>query len=437
MTDWIWLGVGVLLTIGTGLFVASEFSLLNLERVELESRRERGERGLSNTIRALARTSTHLSGAQLGITLTTMLTGFVAEPALSRLLSPLFIGWLEPGAVERGTVAVITMLIATIFSTLIGELVPKKLALSLPLAVNRFVVLFQLAFTWVFGFLIVALNRVGNGVVRLFGVEPKEELSSTRTADELSSLVMRSAHLGALEESTATLLTKTLHLSQLVAADIMTPRPSMATISVTASVADLIQLSAKTGYSRFPVVADSSDDIAGIAHVKLAVAIPREKRAGLQVTAIMAEPMRVPETMGLEALMIQLRSHGLQMAIVVDEYGGTAGLATLEDLVEELVGELADEHDRSRINVTRGAKNSLLFPGMKRPDELEVYAIKVPEDGSYETVGGFIMSALGRIPSVNDEVEIEDGKLVVVRMDGRRIDRVRFVPHEDQVATDE
>ncbi|MEN9753362.1 MAG: hypothetical protein RL670_1053, partial [Actinomycetota bacterium] len=114
-----------------------------------------------------------------------------------------------------------------------------------------------------------------------------------------------------------------------------------------------------------------------------------------------------------------------------------AGLATLEDLVEELVGELADEHDRSRINVTRGAKNSLLFPGMKRPDELEVYAIKVPEDGSYETVGGFIMGALGRIPAVNDEVEIEDGKLVVVRMDGRRIDRVRFVPNIEEAASDE
>ena len=431
MTDWILLGVGVLLTIGTGLFVASEFSLLNLERVDLEARRERGERGLSNTIRALSRTSTHLSGAQLGITLTTMLTGFVAEPALSNLLAPLFSDWVRPGALLRATVITLTMVIATLFSTLIGELVPKKLALSLPLAVNRFVVLFQMAFTWVFSILIVGLNRVGNAVVRAFGIEPKEELSSTRTADELSALVMRSAHLGALEESTATLLTKTLHLSQLVAADIMTPRPSMATISATSSVAELIELSVRTGYSRFPVVTDSSDDIVGIAHLKLAVSIPREKRKDVPVTAIMADPMRVPETMGLETLMIQLRSHGLQLAIVVDEYGGTAGLATLEDLVEELVGELADEHDRSKVNVTKGAKNSVLFPGMKRPDELELYAIHVPEDGSYETVGGYIMSVLGRIPVVNDEVEIEDGKLVVVRMDGRRVDRVRFVPTAD------
>jgi CBS domain containing-hemolysin-like protein len=209
----------------------------------------------------------------------------------------------------------------------------------------------------------------------------------------------------------------------------MTPRPSIATISSDSSAAELIALSVKTGYSRFPVVNGSSDDIVGIAHLKLAVAIPREKRGEVPVTAIMVEPMRVPETMAVEKLMIQLRSHGLQVAVVVDEYGGTAGLATLEDLVEELVGELADEHDRSKVNVTKGAKNSVLFPGMKRPDELEIYAIHVPEDGSYETVGGFIMSELGRIPVVNDEVEIEDGKLIVVRMDGRRVDRVRFVPN--------
>ncbi len=434
MTDWVLLGIGVLLTIGTGLFVASEFSLLNLERVDLEARRERGERGLSNTIRALTRTSTHLSGAQLGITLTTMLTGFVAEPALARLLAPLFSGWMNTGTFFRATILVLTMLIATTFSTLIGELVPKKLALSIPLTVNRFVVLFQMAFTAIFSVLIYALNQTGNAVVRLFGIEPKEELSSTRTADELSALVMRSAHLGALEESTATLLTKTLHLSQLVAADIMTPRPSIATISSVSSAAELINLSVKTGFSRFPVVEGSSDDIVGIAHLKLAVAIPRDKRGEVPVTAFMVEPMRVPETMAVEKLMIQLRSHGLQLAVVVDEYGGTAGLATLEDLVEELVGELADEHDRSKVNVTKGAKNSVLFPGMKRPDELELYAIHIPEDGSYETVGGFIMSKLGRIPLVNDEVEIEDGKLIVVRMDGRRVDRVRFVPDALEIA---
>jgi CBS domain containing-hemolysin-like protein len=419
MNNWLMLALGLMLTLGTGIFVASEFSMLNLERNELEARAERGEKGLTSSIRALKQTATHLSGAQLGITLTTMLTGFLAEPALAHLLSP---------SVPPVIALILTMFITTLVSTLFGELVPKKLALTIPLAVNRFVVNFQLAFTWIFSWMIFILNAAGNGIVRSMGIEPKEELSSARTAEELSSLVRRSASLGALDAQTATLLTKTLALSQLVAADVMTPRTRMASLHKDDSVADVIALSIKTGYSRFPIIEDSSDDVIGVAHVKKAAAIPREKRADVQVTAIMVEALRVPETMRLETLMVELRAKGLQLAIVVDEYGGVAGLTTLEDLVEELVGELVDEHDRAKAGVTRGANSSVLFPGMTRPDELLEMAIKVPADGAYETVAGFLMSALGRIPSIGDTVEIEDGILKVERMDGRRVDRVRFSP---------
>ena len=436
MNDWLMLALGLLLTIGTGIFVASEFSLLTLERNELEARAERGEKGLSSSIRALKRTATHLSSAQLGITLTTMLTGFLAEPALSNLLSHSLPSWLRAfgytGSISRDAIhgfsLVLTMFIATLVSTLFGELLPKKLALSIPLQVNRFVVGFQLAFTWVFTWMVFLLNASGNAIVRAMGIEPKEELSSARTAEELSSLVRRSASLGALDAQTATLLTKTLALSQLVAADVMTPRTRMASLHKDDSVADVIDISIKTGYSRFPIIEDSSDDVIGVAHVKRAAAIPREKRADVQVTAIMVEALRVPETMRLETLMVELRAKGLQLAIVVDEYGGVAGLTTLEDLVEELVGELVDEHDRAKAGVTRGANSSVLFPGMTRPDELLEMAIKVPADGVYETVAGFMMSALGRIPMVGDTVEIEDGVLKVERMDGRRVDRVRFSP---------
>ena len=424
------LAFGLLLTIGTGLFVASEFSMVNLERSELEARRERGERGLSNTIRALSKTSTHLSGAQLGITLTTMLTGFLVEPALTALLSPELSKLGISHDLLEGISLAVAMLIATLFSTLIGELVPKKLALSIPLQVNKFVVGFQLAFTWIFGWMIFILNKVGNAIVRSFGIEPKEELSSSRTAEELTSLVRRSASTGALDAQTATLLTKTLALSQLVAADVMTPRPRMQSLSKESSLGELIDLSIKTGHSRFPIVDGSSDDILGVAHVKQAAAVPREKRGEVPVTAIRVEAPRVPETMRLESLMVELRAKGLQLAIVVDEYGGTAGLATLEDLIEELVGELDDEHDRAKAGITRGANSSVLFPGMIRPDELREMAIKVPADRAYETVAGFLMAELGRIPSVGDEVSIEDGVLRIERMDGRRVDRVRFTPTE-------
>ncbi|MEY2916277.1 MAG: hypothetical protein RL454_1206 [Actinomycetota bacterium] len=428
MQQWLMLAVGVVLTIGSALFVASEFSLVNLERNELEARRDRGERGLSNSIKALKETRRHLSGAQLGITITTMLTGFIAEPALDELLSPgLKSLGLSEGAAS-GTAAVLTMVLATLFSSLFGELIPKKLALTNPVGVNRFVIPFQLGFTWLFNWMISGLMVIGNASVRALGIEPREELSSSRTADELASLVRRAASLGALDQQTATLITKTLTLNQLMAADIMTPRPRMHVIDRDESVARVIELCNQTGHSRFPVIDGSSDDVIGVAHVKQAAAVPREKRAEVPVSAIAVEAERVPETMPLESLMGLLRSKGLQLAIVVDEYGGTAGLATLEDLVEELVGELADEHDRHRVGIRRGVGGSVIFPGMLRPDELRELAIKIPEHGAYETVGGYLMSALGKIPAAGDELQIDGGTLRVDRMDGRRVDRVRFTP---------
>jgi CBS domain containing-hemolysin-like protein len=431
MNEWLLLCLGILLTIGTGLFVASEFSLINLERTELESRRTRGERGLSPTITALKRTSTHLSGAQLGITLTTLLTGFLAEPSLTVLLEAGLLGEWFKGPTLHAISLTVSLVIATLFSTLIGELVPKKLALTLPLQVSKAVVRFQLLFTWTFGWLIWLLNSTGNAIVRSLGIEPKEELSSSRTAEELSALVKRSASLGALEQRTADLITKTLALSQLVASDVMTPRTKLSSLDASSTVQDVIALSHSTGFSRFPVFTGSNDDVVGIVHVKAAASVPREKRDSVPVTALMVEPFRVPETMSLEKLMGVLRSHGLQLAIVVDEYGGTAGIVTLEDLVEELVGELGDEHDRAKIDITGGKDKSFSFPGMFRPDELmEKLAIEVPEDGSYETIAGFLMAQLGRVAQVGDEVRIESGVLRVERMDGRRVDRIRFIPDE-------
>jgi CBS domain containing-hemolysin-like protein len=426
--DLLLLALAAVLTVGTGFFVASEFSLVNLERAELEARSQRGERGLSNTIRALRRTSTHLSSAQLGITLTTLLTGYLAEPALSSILRPGLEGLgVAPQAVSSVGWA-ISILLVTGFSFLIGELVPKQLALAIPLQTNKVVVGFQLVFTWVFSGMVLFMNRSGNLVLRAFGIEPKEELSSTRSAEELASLVRHSAKSGALDAETANLLTKTLSLSELVAADIMTPRTRMHFIERDQCASDVVNLAVRTGHSRFPVIEDSSDDVIGVVHLKQAVAVPREKREEVPATALMVEALRVPETMRLETLMIELRAKGLQLAIVVDEYGGTAGLATLEDLVEELVGDLLDEHDRARAGITLGINSSLIFPGMMRPDELKEMSIPIPEDGAYETVAGYIMSVLGRIPEVGDEVEVAGGSLRVERMDGRRVDRVRFTP---------
>ncbi len=420
--------IGLLLIVGTGFFVASEFSLVNLDRSDLEVRQSNGERGLGMSISALKRTSTHLSSAQLGITLTTLLTGFTLEPAFSSFLTPPLTSLGLGTGVVPVIATILAVAIATLLSMIIGELVPKNFALALPRQTSKIVIPFQLAFTAVFRPAVRLLNSTANAILRAIGIEPKEELSSARTADELKSLVRRSASQGALDRDTATLLARTLVFSDHIAADVMTPRPRVASVGKAESADAVLALASRTGFSRFPVMDDDIDDIVGIVHVKQAVAVPRDRRAAVPVSALQFEPLRVPETMKLDTLLGELRGRGYQMAVVVDEYGGTAGVATLEDLVEELVGEVADEHDRSRADVVR-SRNWLTFPGALRPDELlERADVLVPEDGPYETVAGWIMSELGRIAEVGDTMEIEAGVFRVERMDGRRIDRIRFTP---------
>ena len=428
MSEWVLLGIGLLLTIGTGLFVASEFALVNLDRSDLEARRAKGETRLGMTIEALKITSTHLSSAQLGITLTTLLTGYTMEPAISSLLAdPLRAIGLPEGAI-RPVGATTAMIVATLLSMIVGELVPKNFALALPLATAKVVMPFQAAFTWVFRPAVAVLNGSANGLLRAIGIEPKEELSGARSAEELSSLVRRSASAGLLEEDTATLLGRTLRFSEHDASDVMTPRPRVAAVQRLEPAEAVIELARQTGFSRFPVYDEDLDDVVGLVHVKQAVAVPREKRADVPTTALQSEALRVPETMKLDMLLGELRGRGYQMAVVVDEYGGTAGVATLEDLVEELVGEVADEHDRTRAGVVRRGE-FVSFPGILRPDELlDRTGIRVPEDGAYETVAGYVMASLGRMPLVGDEVDIEGGRFRVQRMDGRRIDRIQFTP---------
>jgi len=427
MYELIMLGVGVLLTIGTGFFVASEFALVNLDRSDLEVREERGERGLGMVIAALKKTSTHLSSAQLGITLTTLLTGYTLEPAFSAFLEPALAGILPESAVSI-VATIIAIAVATLLSMIIGELVPKNLALALPRAVGKIVVPFQVVFTAVFRPAVSLLNNTANAILRGVGIEPKEELSGARTAEELTSLVRRSASEGSLDRDTATLLARTLAFADHTAQDVMTPRPRLASVDRVDSAQDVIDLARSTGFSRFPVIDDSIDDVVGIVHIKQAVAVPREKRADVPVSALQSDALRVPETMKLDSLLAELRGRGYQMAVVVDEYGGTAGVATLEDLVEELVGEVSDEHDRTKADVVR-SRDWFTFPGILRPDELlERTAVVVPEEGPYETVAGWLMSELGRLPAVGDTVEIDGGVFRIERLEGRRIDRVRFTP---------
>ena len=430
MSELLLLGIGIVLTIGTGFFVASEFALVNLDRSDLEVREARGERGLGMVISALKKTSTHLSSAQLGITLTTLLAGYTLEPAFSSFLTPPLLTLL-PEAVVPVVSTIVAITAATLLSMIIGELVPKNFALALPRATGKVVVPFQVVFTAVFKPAVSLLNNSANAILRSLGVEPREELSGARTAEELTSLVRRSASEGSLDRDTATLLARTLVFADHTAQDVMTPRPRLASIDRTQSAQDVIDLTRRTGFSRFPVLDDSIDDVVGFVHVKQAVAVPRKKRSKVPVSALQTEALRVPETMKLDTLLAELRGRGYQMAVVLDEYGGTAGVATLEDLVEELVGEVSDEHDRTKADVVR-SRDWFTFPGILRPDELlERTSVHVPEEGPYETVAGWLMSELGRLPKVGDTIEVAAGIFRIERLDGRRIDRVRYTPAPD------
>jgi CBS domain containing-hemolysin-like protein len=432
MHEWILLGIGLVLTVGTGFFVASEFALVNLDRNDLEGRQARGEKHLGPTIKALKITSTHLSGAQLGITLTTLLTGYTFEPAISKMLSgPLLAAGLPEGIVPA-VGAVVGIFLATIFSMVIGELVPKNFALALPLATAKVVVPFQTLFTAVFKPVIVTFNNTANAIIRSFGIEPKEELSGARSAEELSSLVRRSALEGVLDVDHAVLLHRTLRFSDHSAADVMTPRVRMTAVNDDDTAEQIIALATSTGYSRFPVIGQDRDDVLGVLHVKQAFAVALDERAGVAATDLMIEPLRVPESMGVDSLLGLLRKQGLQVAIVSDEHGGTAGIVTLEDLVEEIVGELEDEHDRARAGVVRMGR-SITFDASLRPDELlDRTGITVPDGEDYDTLAGFVTDHLDRIPELGDEVPVDGGTLRVERVAGTHVERIRFTPDDSE-----
>jgi len=434
MAEWVLIVIGVVLVIGTGMFVAAEFSLVALDRAELERRRDAGERKLGRVIRGLTITSTHLSSAQLGITLTTLLTGYTLEPAFSELLRGPLIALGIPEDLTRVVSAPLAIFIATLLSMIFGELFPKNWAISEPLRVARFVMPFQAGFTFVFRPAIAVLNNSANGLLRMIGIEPKEELSGARSAEELSALVRHSASQGSLEADTATLLDRTIRFAELDAGDIMTPRIRIESIQKLEMAAAVLERAGQTGFSRFPVYDEDQDDIEGVVHLKQAIAVPRAKRTDVPVAALQEEVLRVPETMKLDALLQELRGSGFQMAVVVDEYGGTAGIVTLEDLVEEIIGDVADEHDRARAGIVQGL-DSFTFPASLRPDEVfDRTGLNIPEDDAYETAAGFVMRELGRIPEVGDEVDVPGGRLRVERVDGRRVDRLRFTPVIEEVA---
>jgi CBS domain containing-hemolysin-like protein len=432
MTEVLLLVVAVLLTFVCGVFVAAEFSLTTVERGELERAARDGERGAAAALAGVRTLTVQLSGAQLGITASGLIIGMLAESSVAKLLR----GPLRAAGLPRSGASSLALVLGTAISTMvlmvIGELVPKNWALSRPLQVAKAVAAPQRTFSAAFGPLIHHLNNTANRVLRRLGLEPAEELASARGPQELVALARHSAKEGALEADTAELFVRTLSLARLTAENVMTPRVQVTALEAQATAQDVANATRATGLSRFPVYRGSLDAVIGTAHIKDVLAVPADRRSRLPVTELLREPLLVPESLTVDRLLDRL-SGRRTMAVVIDEYGGTAGVVTLEDIVEEVVGEVRDEHDPQEVPVLlflrEDAEGRRIYDAdgaTRTEDQLERIGLRVPE-GPYETLAGLVAQRLGRIPAQGDSVELAGWRIEVTEVVGHRAARTRLV----------
>ncbi|MQY10673.1 hypothetical protein SRB5_07850 [Streptomyces sp. RB5] len=428
MTEVLLLALALALCLACGLFVAAEFSLTTVERSELEEAVERGERGAESALKAVRGLTFQLSGAQLGITVTNLVVGMLAEPSVAKLIEGPLTAAGIPRSAAPGTALALGTALSTLVLMIVGELVPKNWAISRPLPVARHVATFQRGFSAAFGPFIHWLNNTANRVLRLLGLEPAEELASARSPQELVALARHSAQEGSLEADTAELFVRTLNLSALTAENVMTPRVQVTALDIQTTAEDVANATRATGLSRFPVYRGSLDTVVGFAHIKDVLAVPAERRPYLPVGELLREPVLVPETLTVDRLLDRLSSKR-SMAVVIDEYGGTAGVVTLEDIVEEVVGEVRDEHDPHETSdlVPTGTdsdgRQTYDADGAVRPDQLEAIGLRTPQ-GPYETLAGLVATYLGRIPNDGDRVLVEGWAIEVVDARGRRAARL-------------
>ena len=409
--------VAVLVLIAlNGIFVAGEFSLVavDIERVEVMA--EQGHRRARVVRKLLSRLSFHLGGAQLGITVTSLLLGFLAEDTIGAVLDFLPGVSLSPGP----TRAVIAIAIAAVLQMIFGELVPKNLAISRPLGTGLWLGSILRIYGLLAAPITTAFNGLANRLVRLLGIEPVEELRSLRSLEDLEYLV-RASSARTIKEDEATLITRTLRLSRKDAADALTPRTSMVALRHSGTVSDLVQSAKESGYSRFPVIGADLDDIVGMVEVKDVFSLTTDDRESGPLQDIVRPAVVVPEHRELDGVLVDLELAASRLAVVVDEHGGTAGLITREDILEELVGDIADEYDEP-VAITASQKDGrVIVEGLKSRDEIEeIVGLRLP-DGPFETLAGFILQQTGSIPEIGQVVEWRGWKFEVLRKENLRI----------------
>lgn len=415
----------VVLILANAFFVAGEFAVVAVERSRVERRATEGDRSAKRILNSLQNLSFELSGAQLGITVTSLILGAVAEPTIAAVLEPLFGGFLPEGTTLAVSVAV-AFILATGAQMVFGELVPKNLAISRP---YRSAVLFGIPMQMVNRAIrpvILFLNNSADWTVRKLGIEPRAELAGVRSMEELELMIRSSGEEGTLDDEEMELLTRAITFTEKVAAEAMIPRVNVVAINRHQPISELRQMSRETGHSRFPVYGLDLDEIVGIVHVKDTLGIAESRRALTPVEQIAEPGLRVPASSPLEQLLTGLQTEGRGMAVVIDEYGGTAGIITVEDLLEEIFGEIEDEYDRALEPAGSARQADVLSGLLHRHDVEERIGFEWPE-GHYETLGGFLVAKLGRFPIEGEVIPAGPIAFEVMRMDGHRVDEVRVV----------
>ncbi|MCT9931761.1 hemolysin family protein [Planotetraspora sp. A-T 1434] len=398
----------LLLTLATGYFVAQEFAFVAADRSALREQAAGGDAAARRALDVTGRLSFMLSGAQLGITVTTLLVGFIAQPAIADVIR----GPLESAGVPKtmvpGLAVALGITIATIVQMILGELAPKNLGIARPEPVAKFLARPTLAYLKVAGPVIHLFDASATALLRLVGIEPIEELEHGATPEELSRIVAESAAAGELPPRLAELLERALEFGDRTAEDVMVPRPRVVSLRAEWPVSDLLDALRAHGHSRYPVLGTDADDVVGVTGVReyLEAGSPD----GGLIGGIARAPMLVPATLPLPVLLKRMSAQpaGDTFACVIDEYGGLAGVVTIEDLAEELVGELVDENDPEPLGVVRHEDGSWDVPGTLRLDEVErATGVRLPESDDYETIAGLVLASLGRMAEPGDQVTVE------------------------------
>lgn len=423
----------LVLTAGTGYFVAQEFAYVSADRLALAREAEAGDKRAARALKVLERLSFMLSGAQLGITVTGLVVGFIAEPSVSALLNPVLTGIGVPAGAVSGISVVLAFVLATFVQMVLGELAPKNLALAVPERLAKSLAASTLAYLKVVGPVVHVFDGAANKLLRRIGIEPVEELHHGASLEELGHLIGESRQQGQLPQDTAELLDHALEFSDRTLDEVMVPRADAVFVRKDASAAEAVDLIARHGHSNYPVLGDHPDDVSGVLGVRELMRLPGDGFTGTTAGAIARRPLLLPDTLPLPDAVDRMRERDDEFAVVLDEHGGVAGIVTYEDIAEELVGDIADESDTvTEIAVPDGSASGsgsdkgsgwLVDAGRRLDEVAEVTGIALPEEEDYDTVAGLIVDRLGRFPAVGDRltVELPDGGSAVI--DVRTLDR--------------